>query len=296
MRSIPRKELTDNKNSARDVSKKLSLIRREISTLQMDINGLSIRKEHLESEIATEEKRIQEFPEFQSPSTGEADGEVTSERIHMLREEQLALGNVNMKAIEQYDSVKGRYDEIVAKREKVLQEKTSVLEFMEKIEREKIRKFMETFNDISNNFREIFNYLSQAIRAELVIENSEQPLLGGITIKVKTSGMEVSNIEALSGGEKSLTALALIFAIQKHQPAPFYVLDEIDAFLDEVNAVRVADLLKELSKSSQFIVVTLKQAVMSRADSLIGISKSGETGVSNIVSANIEDFTKAIAS
>lgn len=214
----------------------------------------------------------------------------------MLREEQLALGNVNMKAIEQYDSVKGRYDEIVAKREKVLQEKTSVLEFMEKIEREKIRKFMETFNDISNNFREIFNYLSQAIRAELVIENSEQPLLGGITIKVKTSGMEVSNIEALSGGEKSLTALALIFAIQKHQPAPFYVLDEIDAFLDEVNAVRVADLLKELSKSSQFIVVTLKQAVMSRADSLIGISKSGETGVSNIVSANIEDFTKAIAS
>jgi chromosome segregation protein len=261
----------------------------------MDISGHSIRKEHLESEITSGEKRIQEFPEFRSASAGGADEEVTSEKIRMLKEEQTALGSVNMKAIEQYETVKMRYDEIVTKREKVLQEKTSILEFMEKIEREKVRKFMETFNDISNNFKEIFDYLSQTIRAELVIENPEQPLLGGIAIKVKTSGMEVSNIEALSGGEKSLTALALIFAIQKHQPAPFYVLDEIDAFLDEVNAVRVADLLKELSKSSQFIVVTLKQAVMSRADSLIGISKNTETGISNIVSANIEDLTKASA-
>lgn len=288
-----KKELIDNKNSAREVSKKLSTLRREINTLQMDINGLGIRKEHLESEIASGEKRIQEFPEFQSILPREADEEVTSERIRMLREEQASLGNVNMKAIEQFDAIASRYDEIVKKREKVLQEKISVLEFMEKIEREKIKKFMETFNDISDNFREIFNYLSQTIRAELVIENAEQPLLGGIAIKARTSGMEVSNIEALSGGEKSLTALALIFAIQKHQPAPFYVLDEIDAFLDEVNAVRVADLLKELSKSSQFIVVTLKQAVMSRADSLIGISKNTDTGISNIVSANIEDFTKA---
>jgi chromosome segregation protein len=290
-----KKELTDNRNSARDASKKLSALRRQVAALQMDISGHSIRKEHLESEIASGEKRIQEFPEFNSTSSGEADEEVTSEKIRMLREEEASLGSVNMKAIEQYDAVKIRYDEIVTKREKVLQEKTSILEFMEKIEREKIRKFMETFNDISNNFMEIFNYLSQTIRAELVIENPEQPLIGGIAIKVRTSGMEVSNIEALSGGEKSLTALALIFAIQKHQPAPFYVLDEIDAFLDEVNAVRVADLLKELSKSSQFIVVTLKQAVMSRADSLIGISKNTETGISNIVSANIEDLIKASA-
>ena len=290
-----RKELTDNRNTARDASKKLSGIRRQVTTLQMDISGLSIRKEHLESEITSGEKRIQEFPEFKSTSIEEADEEVTSERIRMLREEQASLGSVNMKAIEQYEAIKMRYDEIVTKREKVLQEKTSILEFMEKIEREKIRKFMETFNDISNNFVEIFNYLSQTIKAELVIENPEQPLMGGIAIKVRTSGMEVSNIEALSGGEKSLTALALIFAIQKHQPAPFYVLDEIDAFLDEVNAVRVADLLKELSKSSQFIVVTLKQAVMSRADSLIGISKNTETGISNIVSANIEDLTRASA-
>jgi chromosome segregation protein len=288
-----KKELSENKNAARDTSKKLSMLRREINTLQMDTNGLGIRKEHLESEIGSGEKRIHEFPEFQSAVAGETDEEVTSQKISMLREQQASLGNVNMKAIEQYDGVKKRYDDIVAKREKLQGEKTSILEFMEKIEKEKIRKFMETFDDISNNFKEIFDYLSQTIRAELVVENPEQPLLGGVAIRATTTGMEVSSIEALSGGEKSLTALALIFAIQKHQPAPFYVLDEIDAFLDEVNAVRVADLLKELSKSSQFIVVTLKQAVMSRADSLIGISKNTETGISNIVSANMEDFTKA---
>jgi chromosome segregation protein len=290
-----RKELTEKKAASRESSKKLNAVREEINALQMDASGLNIRKEDLGSEIASLEKRIQEFPEFQSPSTQENDEEEITERIRILKEEQTALGSVNMKAIEQYDSTKSKYDEAISRRDKVLQEKTAILEFMEKLEREKVKKFMETFNDISNNFREIFDYLSPSIRAELTVENPEQPLLGGIAIKVRTAGMEVANIEALSGGEKSLTALALIFAIQKHQPAPFYVMDEIDAFLDEVNAVRVADLLKELSKNSQFIVVTLKQAVMTRADSLIGISKNAETGISNIVSANIEEFTMQAA-
>jgi chromosome segregation protein len=287
-----KKELTERRAASRESSKKLNATREEINTLQMDISGLTIRKEDLGNEIASAEKRIQEFPEFQLVSTQEANEEEVSERIRILKDEQTALGNVNMKAIEQYNSTKNRYDEATSKRDRVLQEKTAILEFMEKLEREKVKKFMETFNDISNNFREIFNYLAPTIRAELTIENPDQPLLGGIAIKVRTAGMEAANIEALSGGEKSLTALALIFAIQKHQPAPFYVMDEIDAFLDEVNAVRVADLLKELSKNSQFIVVTLKQAVMARSDSLIGISKSAETGISNIVSANIEKFTK----
>jgi chromosome segregation protein len=290
-----RRELTEKKAASRESSKKLNAVREEINSLQMDMTGLGIRREDLGSEIASFEKRIQEFPEFQSPTIQETDEEEISERIRILKEEQTALGSVNMKAIEQYDSTKSRYDEAISKRDKVLQEKTAILEFMEKLEREKVKKFIDTFNDISNNFRDIFNYLAPSIRAELAIENPEQPLLGGIAIKVRTAGMEVANIEALSGGEKSLTALALIFAIQKHQPAPFYVMDEIDAFLDEVNAVRVADLLKELSKNSQFIVVTLKQAVMTRADSLIGISKNADTGISNIVSANIEEFTKQAA-
>nr|MDO8134389.1 chromosome segregation protein SMC [Candidatus Njordarchaeum guaymaensis] len=291
-----RKEWGEKKKNSRDTSRQLGVIRENINTLQMDINGYGIRKEHLESEIASTEKRIQEFPEFQSQSIGEIDEQEVSARIGIIREEQVVLGNVNMKAIEQYATVNESYDEIVKKRDKVLEEKTSILEFMEKIEREKLKKFIDTFSDISNNFKEIFNYLSPTIRAELVLENSDQPLLGGIAIKVRTAGiMEVTNIEALSGGEKSLTALALIFAIQKHHPAPLYIMDEIDAFLDEVNAVRVADLLKELSKTSQFIVVTLKQAVMTRADTLIGVSKDAETGVSSIVSANVEEITKASA-
>jgi chromosome segregation protein len=289
-----RKELTEKKKSSRDISRQLGVMRENISTLQMDINGLGIRKEHLESEMASTEKRIQEFPEFQSQSIGEIDEQEVTARIGVIREEQVALGNVNMKAIEQYAAVSEGYEEMVKKRDKVLEEKSSILEFMEKIEREKLKKFIDTFNDISSNFKEIFNYLSPTIRAELVLENPEQPLLGGIAIKVKTAGnMEVTNIESLSGGEKSLTALALIFAIQKHQPAPLYIMDEIDAFLDEVNAVRVADLLKELSRTSQFIVVTLKQAVMTRADALIGVSKNSETGISGIVSANIDEITKA---
>jgi chromosome segregation protein len=290
-----RRELAERKAASRESSRKINVTRDEINTLQMDLSGLGIRKEDLGTEIASAEKRIQEFPEFQSQTVQEADEEETSERIRILREEQTTLGNVNMKAMEQYDFTKSRYDEETSKRDRVLHEKTAILEFMEKLEREKVKKFMETFNDISNNFKEIFGYLAPSIRAELTIENPDRPLLGGISIKVRTAGMEVANIEALSGGEKSLTALALIFAIQKHQPAPFYVMDEIDAFLDEVNAVRVADLLKELSKNSQFIIVTLKQAVMARSDSLIGISKSTETGVSNIVSANIEEFTRQAA-
>ncbi|WXG45826.1 MAG: chromosome segregation protein SMC [Candidatus Atabeyarchaeum deiterrae] len=291
-----KKKLNENRTALRDSSKNLNAIKERTNQIKMDINGFNIRKESLESEISSAEKRIQEYPEFQSLSNRELNERETIEKVRRFKEEQAALGHVNMKAIEQHDTVKGNYDEIISKRDKVQDEKKSILEFMEKIEREKLKIFTDTFNDISNNFREIFNYLSPTIRAELVLENTDQPLLGGIAIKVRTTNMEVANIEALSGGEKSLTALALTFAIQKHQPAPFYVMDEIDAFLDEVNAVRVADLLKELSKNSQFIVVTLKQALMTRADSLVGVSRNAETGVSNIVSADIGEMMKTPAS
>ena len=120
-----------------------------------------------------------------------------------------------------------------------------------------------------------------------MLENPEHPLMGGITVRSKPRGKELVTLDAMSGGEKTLTGLALIFAIQMHNPASFYVFDEIDAALDDVNAHNVANLISEMSKNSQFIVVSLRETTIRKADLLVGVSN--QDGISRIVSVDLEE-------
>ena len=121
----------------------------------------------------------------------------------------------------------------------------------------------------------------------MMLENPEHPLMGGITVRSKPQGKELVTLDAMSGGEKTLTGLALIFAVQMYSPASFYVLDEIDAALDDVNAHNVANLISEMSKSSQFLVVSLRDTTVRKADLLIGVSN--QDGISRIVSVDLEE-------
>ncbi|MFW9907732.1 MAG: chromosome segregation protein SMC [Candidatus Thorarchaeota archaeon] len=209
------------------------------------------------------------------------------EKIREIERELEAMGPVNLKALTDYDIEREKYDEIVDKKTKLEEERKEILVFMEELEAEKTQKFLTVYNEIADNFAKVFAKLSPGGEGNLMLENPEHPLMGGITVRSKPRGKELVTLDAMSGGEKTLTGLALIFAIQMYNPASFYVFDEIDAALDNVNAHNVALLISEMSKSSQFVVVSLRDTTVRKADLLVGVSN--QDGISRIVSVDLEE-------
>jgi chromosome segregation protein len=201
------------------------------------------------------------------------------------------MGAVNLKALEDYEIEKRKYNEIVEKKTRLEEEHKEILAFMEEIEAEKTRKFLQVYNEIADNFSKVFAKLSPGGEATLMLENAEHPLMGGITVRSKPRGKDLVTLDAMSGGEKTLTGLALIFAIQMYNPTSFYIFDEIDAALDDVNAHNVAMLISEMSKSSQFIVVSLRDTTVRKADILVGVSN--QDGISKIVTVDLEEATES---
>ncbi len=199
---------------------------------------------------------------------------------------EIERGGVNMKALEIYDSVEKQYNELVDKKEKLLVEKNDVLKMMDEIEGKKKEFFMKTLNVVDDNFKRIFNILSSKGEANLELENPEKPFEAGLQIRVRLTGNKFLDIRSLSGGEKTLTALSFIFAIQEHEPALFYILDEVDAALDRHNSEKFAKLIDKYSENAQYIIISHNDAVVTEANALYGISMD-ENGISNVVSLKI---------
>ncbi len=195
-------------------------------------------------------------------------------------------GNVNMKALEIYDSVKSEYDKLMKKRDVLKVELEKVKGMIDEIEDKKKELFMKTFDIISENFVNMFKRIATKGTAYLELENKEKPFEAGVNIKVKISGKKFLDIRSLSGGEKTLTALAFIFAIQEYEPASFYVLDEVDAALDKRNSEQVARLIKDYSEKAQYIIISHNDGMISEADTLYGVSMD-ENGISKVVSLKI---------
>ncbi len=196
------------------------------------------------------------------------------------------LGNVNMKSLEIFDQVENEYNDLTKKKEKLLLEKEDVLVMMNEIELKKKDMFMKTFNVVNDNFKSIFSALSSKGEASLVLENEEMLFDGGILIKVRITGNKFLDIRSLSGGEKSMTALAFIFSIQEHEPASFYVLDEVDAALDKKNSEKLSQLVKKYSENAQYIMISHNDGVINEASILYGVSMD-EHGKSNVVSLKV---------
>jgi len=206
-------------------------------------------------------------------------------RLTVIEIELEGLRPVNLKAIERFNVEEKKYDQLTQRRKVLLEEKKAVEEFMRQIEEEKTAVFMNTFNSINNNFSDVFALISPSGDAQLILENLDKPFLAGVDIRVRPAGKKVKNTRSMSGGEKALTALAFIFAIQKYNPAPFYVLDEIDASLDDVNADRVALLIHTLSRNNQFIIISLRDITISKADKLLGVAR--REGRSTVLSVDL---------
>jgi len=192
-----------------------------------------------------------------------------------------------MKAVAMYDTVKEEYDKLVEKREILLQEKENILVMINQIESRKTDLFLKVYERLNTNFKRIFATLSEKGEAYLELENPEQPFEGGVNVKVKLSGKKFMDIRSLSGGEKTMTALAFIFAIQENDPASFYIMDEVDAALDKRNAEKLAELVRQYCDRAQYIVVSHNDGVISSADTLYGVSMDQQTGVSKVVSLKL---------
>lgn len=192
------------------------------------------------------------------------------------------IGNVNLRAIQDYDDKKERYDGL-REETNILEERIKELnELTASLNSQKKGLFMEGYDAIGSNFKRIYADLSDGGEGFVSLEDEEDPFLGGLAINAKPKNGKLLRLESLSGGEKSLTALAFIFAIQEYQPSPFYVLDEVDMFLDAVNAEMVAKRIRDSSARAQFIQVSLRKVTLSLADHLIGVTRP-PSGVSKVI-------------
>ncbi len=197
------------------------------------------------------------------------------------------IGSVNMRALEIYEEVEKHYNELVDKKDKLATEKEDVVKMMDEIELKKKDLFMKVFHIINETFRRFFTMLTtKGAEANLVVENEENPFEAGVRINVKITGSKFLDIRSLSGGEKTMTALAFIFAIQEHEPASFYILDEVDSALDKHNSEKFAKLIRQYSDKAQYIIMSHNDAVISEADCLYGISMN-EHGISQVVTLRV---------
>jgi len=209
--------------------------------------------------------------------------EESEERIETLRMRIKNMGPVNPLAVQEYDKEKERLDFLTKQRDDLLKAEKSLLDTIDKINKTARSQFLETFTAIKTNFEKVFKSFFENGEGTLNLSEHDDPLEADIEISVRTKGKRLQTLSLLSGGEKTLTAISLLFAIYLVKPSPFCILDEVDAPLDDVNIGRFTEALKSFSNNTQFIVVTHNKRTMEAAETLYGVTME-EEGVSKLVS------------
>ena len=291
-------KIEELKNDRQDKNKKLSEQEDVISEkfkviedLKSQIVKIDVKKTKLEEDIQSIINKMWEEYELTPNNITEEykkpeNVALTQKRVNSLRTDIRNLGSINIDSIEEYKNTKERYDfmceqrvdleNTMAKLRKMIQEMTTTMK----------EQFKEQFELINRNFAEVFKELFGGGNASLKLEDEENILDCGIEITVQPPGKKLQNMMLLSGGEKAFTAIALLFAILKINPAPFCVLDEIEAALDDVNVYRFAEYLKKFSKDTQFLVITHRKGTMEAADTVYGVTME-ESGISKLLSMKL---------
>jgi chromosome segregation protein len=269
----------------------------ERNSVQLDeqMAAFQARKRELEPQlqgIVVELRKADIDPatieESELPSADEVEKNLTR-----LTRKMESMEPVNMLAIDEFDRVQGRRDELGAKIDTLSQERESLTVKIASYHELKRVSFMNAYESIDNAFRHIFEALSDG-SGQLMLTNPESPFEGGLSIHAQPRGKKMLRIEGLSGGEKSLTSLAFVFAIQRYLPAPFYALDEVDQNLDGINAEKLANMVSHESQRAQFIVVSLRKPMIESSQRTIGVTQrqNGITKVTGIKHHHdIEDTT-----
>lgn len=262
-----------------EIGGKRGKVRMDLDKITKDLNQVEIKKATTTTRL--EDIKAESFEEYEEV---EASREQLTKMIAESERILGSLGNVNMAAIEMYDKKKQEIEGVEERIEKLDRERTAILSMINEIEEHKKEAFFETFESVSDNFRKMFTYVNVG-EGHLYLSNPSEPFESGLFIKLRRNNQEHS-LDALSGGEKTLVALMFIFALQMFKPAPFYILDEVDAALDKPNSKNLSDLVSKMSKDSQFIMVSHNDIVMANADSVIGVTKTGD--VSKLVGIKLK--------
>lgn len=210
-------------------------------------------------------------------------------KVNNLKTRMNSFGSINMKAVEIYDKLNDEFNKLLEKRETLNTEKAEILSFVAEMDEKKKIKFMETFTQLREHFVNIFSKLSTKGVVELNIENEKDLFNSGVEIKVKLSEKNYLDIKSLSGGEKTITAIAFIFAVQEFNPASFYIFDEVDAALDIMNSEKLGKLIKDNALKAQYIVVSHSEYLIQSAETIYGVTMD-KNKISSVVSLDLRDM------
>ena len=260
---------------------------KELKDLEIKVNRADVMLDNLLNTLT--EDYSMTFSNAKANYFLDMDPKEAREIVDKCKAEIKKLGDVNVGAIEEYERVSKRYEFLTAQKSDLEKAEDTILEIIKELDGIMKEKFLETFDVIKVKFKEVFKKLFSGGDAELKLTNPEDVLTTGIDIKALPPGKTLRHISLLSGGEKTLTAISLLFAILETRPVPFCILDEVEAALDEVNVDNFGKFLNEFKNKTQFIVITHKKKTMEYADVLYGITMQ-ESGVSKLVSVKLEDI------
>ena len=258
-----------------------------LHSLEIEVNRADVKLDNLlnilsETYSMTYENAVKLYKLDMEPN-------LARNKVNSLKRKIKELGPVNEMAPEEYERVSERYEFLIHQQEDLSNAETTLLEIIEDMDSVMKQEFLKTFKVIQENFSKTFKELFKGGSAELKLTDSSNILETGIEIEACPPGKTLKSISLLSGGEKTFTAISLLFAILKSRPVPFCILDEVEAALDEVNVVAFGEYIKKLKEKTQFIVITHKKKTMEYVDILYGITMQ-ESGVSKLVSVKLEEL------
>ncbi|MEI3606670.1 chromosome segregation protein SMC [Pseudogracilibacillus sp. SE30717A] len=264
---------------------------RKVQDKEVQANRLDVSLENHLSLLQTEytmtyEKAAQQYEKVQ-------DVQVASQQVKAIKQEIKQLGTVNLGSIEEYERLSERYVFLSEQKQDLVEAKETLYSVIQEMDKEMTSRFTGMFTEIQTAFTDVFKQLFGGGHAELTLTDPDNILETGIEIVARPPGKKLRTLGLLSGGERALTAIALLFAILRARPVPFCILDEVDAALDEANVARFGSYLKTFSKDTQFIVITHRQGTMEEADALYGVTMQ-ESGVSRLVSVKLEDTSDLV--
>lgn len=286
MRTRLMQQITDAEREVREQQKQHAILMQNIQKEEVKVNRLDVdlqnRLAHLQEEYTITFERAQQLYEKV------ADIAEAKKKVEQLRNSIHQLGNVNIGAIEEYERISERYTFLQDQKADLVEAKKTLFSVIKEMDQVMKQRFGETFSRIKKEFTIVFKELFGGGRAELKLTEPNNLLDTGIDIIAQPPGKKLQHLGLLSGGERALTAIALLFSILRIRPVPFCVLDEVEAALDEANVVRFAKYVKMHSNETQFIVITHRKGTMEEADVLYGITMQ-ESGVSRLISVQLEN-------
>ncbi|MBN1170422.1 chromosome segregation protein SMC [Candidatus Micrarchaeota archaeon] len=259
-------------NEITAIGEKRGKIRIALDKIGREMNQIEIKKATTTTRLEDIRAEFSAFTEFEEL---EASRDELTKLIGSSETALNTLGNVNMAAIEMYDRKRGEIDGVEERISKLDGEREAILSMISEIEEHKKEAFFETFEAVGDNFKKMFQHVNVG-EGHLYMNNPSSPFESGLFIKLRRNNQDHS-LDSLSGGEKTLVALMFIFALQLFKPSPFYILDEVDAALDKPNSKNLSDLVTKMGKNSQFIIVSHNDIVMANSDTVIGVTKIGDT-------------------